>query len=180
MPLAVLRRELTFHQARNILANFVIGAAVALGVVSVWTLLNGTSLGGVYDAMFPFRFQAGKVLASAANHGSRARLPGLLLSWLVCGGALLMVMVAWALTKRRLTGTIVWALVVTMAYETVSVMVGGSYWSHYLVQFVVPSRCSSASPLPGAWRGPGPSWRWQRSLLSSRGSWRCPGSSTCR
>ena len=154
VPLALWRRELTVHQARNLLADFVLGAAGALAVMSVWTLLQGTSLAGVYDAMFPFRFQAERVLASAANHGSRARLPGLLFAWLVSGGAVLMLLAAWAVVRRRLGGVVVWALVVTASYEVVSVLLGGSYWSHYLVQLVVPLSLlvglAAARAFPGA------------------------------
>ena len=110
----------------------------AVAVVCVWTLANGTSLAGVYDAMFPFRLQAGRLLASPANHGSRVRLISLLFSWLICGGALVMAATAWALWRRRLGGTVVWALVVTVGFEVTSALAGGSYWSHYLIQVVAP------------------------------------------
>ena len=112
--LALWRRQLSASRARGLAVGFVLGAGAALAAVCVWTVANGTSIIGVYDAMFPFRIEAGRLLASPANHGSRARLAGLLLSWLICGGALAMVAIAWALWRRRLGGTVVWALVVTL------------------------------------------------------------------
>ena len=136
--IALFRRELTGAQARTLLAWFAVGAGTTLGVVSVWTLLHGTSLAGAYDAMFPFRVEAGRLLASSANQASRTRLSALLLSWLVCGGAVLMLLTLAALTRRRLTGTVVWALTVTVVFEACSVLLGGSYWSHYLIQLVAP------------------------------------------
>jgi hypothetical protein len=125
-------------RARNVLAWFAVGIAVALAAISLWTLFNGTSVTGVYDAMFPFRVEAGRLLASPANLGSRARLSALLLSWLICGGAVAMAAIVWALWRRRLGGTLVWALVVVLAFDVVSVLAGGSYWSHYLIQTVAP------------------------------------------
>lgn len=136
--LALWRGRLSASRARALAVAFVLGAGAALAAVCVWTWANGTSLVGVYDAMFPFRVEAGRLLASPANHGSRARLSALLLAWLICGGALAMVTTAWALWRRRLGGTLVWALVVTLCFDVVSVFAGGSYWSHYLLQLVVP------------------------------------------
>jgi hypothetical protein len=39
----------------------------------------------------------------------------------------------------RLRQTAVWALAATSVYAVVSVLAGGSYWSHYLVELVVPT-----------------------------------------
>jgi Dolichyl-phosphate-mannose-protein mannosyltransferase len=136
--IALWRRELTASRAGSLLGGFAIGALGALAVVGLWTIANGTSLVGVYDAMFPFRVQAGQLLTSPANHGSRARLSALLLSWVMCGGALAMAATAWALWRRRLGGTLVWALVITIGFEVVSVFAGGNYWNHYLIQLVGP------------------------------------------
>ncbi len=135
--LALWRRQLTGSRARGLLVGFAIGLGAALAAMCLWTAANGTSIVGVYDAIFPFRVEAGRLLASPANHGSRARLAGMLVSWLLCGGALAMVATAWALWRRRLGGTLVWALVVTLCFDVVSVLAGGSYWHHYLLQLVV-------------------------------------------
>jgi hypothetical protein len=135
--LALWRRELTRSRAKGLAVGFAVGAGAALVAVGIWTVANGTSIVGVYDAMFPFRVEAGRLLASPANHGSRARLAALVLSWLMCGGVLAMVATAWALWRRRLGGPLVWALVVTLCFEVVSVLAGGSFWNHYLLQLVV-------------------------------------------
>jgi hypothetical protein len=136
--LALWRRELTRSHAGALLTGFAAGVAGALAVACLWTMANGTSLAGVYDAMFPFRVQAGRLLSSPANHGSRARLAAMVLSWVLCGGAGAMVVTGLALWRRRLGGTVVWALVVTLLFETASALAGGSYWSHYLIQVVAP------------------------------------------
>jgi hypothetical protein len=136
--LALSRREISGRHARRLLAGLGLGVLGAVAIVALWTVANGTSLAGVYDAMFPFRVQAGRLLSSPANHGSRARFVALVFSWVVCGGALAMGAAAWAIARRRLGGTVVWALVVTVVFETASVLAGGSYWNHYLVQLVGP------------------------------------------
>ncbi|WP_027860578.1 hypothetical protein [Marmoricola sp. URHB0036] len=136
--IALWRREITAAWARTLVGGFVLGAVGALAVLLLWTVANGTSLGGVFDAMFPFRLQAGRLLASPANLGSRARFDALLVSWSMCGGALAMLVTAWALWRRRLGGTVVWALAVTLCFEIVSVLAGGNYWDHYLIQLVGP------------------------------------------
>jgi hypothetical protein len=136
--IALWRRELSRARAKALVGGLALGVIGAMAVLAVWTLANGTSLSGVYDAMFPFRVEAGRLLSSPANHGSRARFTALLVSWLMCGGALVMAAVGWSLWRRRLGGTVVWALVVTVCFEVASVLAGGSYWNHYLIQLVGP------------------------------------------
>ena len=48
------------------------------------------------------------------HHHATARMWTLLGSWVVSGGGVVMVAVAWALATRRLGGTVVWALVATV------------------------------------------------------------------
>src|SRR4051794_37665551 len=136
--IALARRELAPVRARDLLAWFLFGAAGALAAVCLWTVANGTSLTGVYQAMFPFRVEAGRLLASPANHGSRARLSALLVAWFMGGGAFTMAATGHALWRRHLGGTVVWALLVTVCFEVASVLAGGNYWNHYLIQLVGP------------------------------------------
>jgi hypothetical protein len=100
--------------------------------------MHGSSLTGVIDALYPFRIQAGLVLAASSHQRATARLWLLLGSWLTSGGAVVMAMVAWSLVSRRLRGPAVWGLVATMLFDVVSIAMGGNYWQHYLMQLVVP------------------------------------------
>jgi hypothetical protein len=100
------RGELSGRRLRTATASYVAGAVLALAVTAVWTMLHGTSLAGVYDAMYPFRIQAGRLMASAGHHRhATARLWALLDSWVVSGGGIVMAAVVWALATRRIGGT---------------------------------------------------------------------------
>jgi hypothetical protein len=132
------RGDLSARRLRQATGWYAVGAVVTTGAAACWTLLHGTSLIGVFDATYPFRIEAGRVLASSSHQHATARLWLLLASWVMSGGAVIMVVVAWALVSRRLRGAGVWALIATMLFDLVSIGLGGSYWHHYLVQLVVP------------------------------------------
>ena len=105
-----------------------------------WTLLHGTSLAGVFDAMYPFRIQAGRRHGLPGHHRhATARL------WTLLGslggerrwrGHARRQPGPWP--SRRLGSAVVWALVATVAFDVVSIGFGGNYWHHYLIQLVVP------------------------------------------
>lgn len=136
--LAWRRGEVTGRRLGASVVGYVVGAGVCLGVVAVWTLLHGTSLTGVFDAMYPFRVEAGRVMAASNRQHANARLWVLLGSWLLSGGAIIMGAVTWALVSRRLHGAASWGLVATLVFDVASILLGGSYWHHYLIELVVP------------------------------------------
>ena len=77
------RGEVSGRRLRTAATSYAAGAVLALAVTAGWTLLHGTSLAGVFDAMYPFRIQAGRLMASVGPpppcHGPAvdpARLPG--------------------------------------------------------------------------------------------------------
>jgi hypothetical protein len=132
------RGEISGMQARRLGAAFAAGGGLTVVVVSGWTLLHGTSPADVFGAMYPFRIEAGRVMAASNANGPAARLHVLLASWVLSGGAVIMAVAAWALVTRRLRGTAVWALGATAAFAAVSVLMGGNFWGHYLIQLVAP------------------------------------------
>ncbi len=136
---ALARRELTPGQAARIGAGFAAGAAGCVTVVAGWTLLHGTSLSGVYDAMYPFRLQAAKAIAASGNPAPAARLGGMLLRLVLTTVPVLVAIAARALGTRRIRDTAVWALVAMLVFDVASIYLGGNYWSHYLVQLIVPT-----------------------------------------
>ncbi len=114
------------------------GGAVVLAVMSAWTVAHGTSLSGVYFAMYPFRVAAGHVLAGSTGSQASSRLRPLLSGWAASGIAVVCLMVVAAVVTRRLRGHATWALVATASFASVSVLAGGNYWQHYLIELVVP------------------------------------------
>lgn len=136
--LAWRRGEISGHRLRGSVVGYVVGAVLCLAVVAAWTLLHGTSLTGVFDAMYPFRVEAGRVMAASNRQRANARLWLLLGSWLLSGGAVIMAAITWALVSRRLHGAASWGLVATLVFDIVSISLGGNYWHHYLIQLVGP------------------------------------------
>lgn len=114
------------------------GVVGCLAVVVVWTMAHGTSVTGVFDAMYPFRIEAGRVMAASNRTTADARLWTLVVCWVVSGGAVIMAVTAQALVSRRLRGTATWGLVAMVFFDVASIALGGSYWNHYLIQLVVP------------------------------------------
>ena len=145
------------------------GAGGLVTVVAVLGLagLRGTSPGGVLFAMYPFRLDA----AFAAGHVTPverlfrlARLGG---AELLTGAPLVLAALVFVmLAVRRRPGPPPWprhrplafavavAALALTAYDVVSVVVGGSYWLHYLVQLTIPAALAAglvavATPRPG-------------------------------
>jgi hypothetical protein len=132
------RGEITTSRLMRSIGAAAAGALACLGVVAVWTMAHGTSLVGVYDAMYPFRVEAGRVMAASNRSTANARLWALVVSWALSGGLVIMAVTAYALASRRLRMTAVWGLLATILFDVVSIGLGGSYWNHYLTQLVVP------------------------------------------
>jgi hypothetical protein len=109
-----------------------------LGLVAFWTMAHGTSVTGVFDAMYPFRIEAGRVMAASNRDSAHLRLWVLVACWVVSGGVVIMGLATRALVTRRLRSAATWGLVATVVFDIVSIALGGSYWNHYLIQLVVP------------------------------------------
>lgn len=111
------------------------GGLAMLAVVAGWIAVHGTSLHGVYEAMYPFRLDAARVMNTYGSAGGAAgRAQQLALVTLTSGLIVLVVMCCWAALTRRIGGPFVWALVVLLVFDGVSILMGGNFWSHYLVQ----------------------------------------------
>ncbi len=116
-------------------------AAAALVLEAAW--LAGTTPGGVLFAMYPFRWRAMSVVQ---HHGLAERIGRLVAlgnAELVSLGALLLAALVALLLTNRFRGRpalpLAMATLAVAAYDVVSVVAGGSYWLHYLVQLAVPT-----------------------------------------
>ena len=151
--LAWRRGELTTSRLGHSVLSATAGALVCLAAVALWTVAHGTSLVSVYDAMYPFRVEAGRVMAASNRTAADHRLSTLVVCWVVSGGALVMVVAAHGLRARRLRTTAVWGLVAMVVFDVVSIALGESYWTHYLVQLVVPVAVLAGVLVAGRQRG---------------------------
>ena len=136
---AMSRRELSGRNTSRLVALGGAGAGTVLVVVAGWTVLHGTSLVGVYDAMYPFRIRAAQMMAASGDQAPASRFAVLLLKWVLCGLAPVTVLTAWAFLSRRVATTGTVALTAVLVFDMASVVMGGNYWSHYLMQLVTPA-----------------------------------------
>jgi hypothetical protein len=114
------------------LAGVALGAVVTVAVAVAVAASRGTSPGELWDAVVVFRGDAAAVIASSASDSTPSRLRGLLLSLLVSGAPLLVVV----LLRRARGSTLLWPSLAVLAWETIVVLAGGSYWLHYLMGLV--------------------------------------------
>lgn len=120
-------------------AALVLGGALASWLASLWTTWHGTSLSGVFEAMYPFRVRAADVIASTGRSGAAEQLSGLLGAAVVSGIGLVLVLLGWDVARRQRRNALTWALLATLLFGLASVLLGGSYWHHYLIQLIAPS-----------------------------------------
>jgi 4-amino-4-deoxy-L-arabinose transferase-like glycosyltransferase len=129
-------RRLSGRTLRDLVALAGVGVAVGYAVVMLWAMAHGTSPLGVYQATYPFRVHAGRLLVAGASAETGLRLNRLILSVLLSGAVLVVVAFAALALRRSREKAVVWALVVTGLYAAVSIAAGGSYWLHYLIEVV--------------------------------------------
>lgn len=132
------RGDISGRRATRVLASAGGGAALATFAIAFVTSLLGTSPRGVFDAMYPFRFAAGQVMAEAGGQHAAGRLDLLLVASVISGLTLLIGMVIWGTVGRRLGDATVAGLCATLGFAILSIAVGGNYWTHYLVEPIVP------------------------------------------
>ena len=127
-------RHVTGRSCADLFALAAVGGGLGYAVVMLWAMAHGTSPLGVYEATYPFRLHAGKVLLAAASDRTGIRLDRLGTSALLSGAIPLLAAFAVLAIRRARPASVVAAVVVTTAFDVVSVLSGGSYWLHYLVQ----------------------------------------------
>ena len=135
--LRLLGRSLERGRAIRALLGFGAGVATALVLAAACVLAHGTSLSGVWYAMYMFRLDA--LTARGSGGISADRLATLGWAALLSGLAFVLVAVAVVglLPGRRDAG--VGSLLVLLAFDLVSVLTGTSYWLHYLIQPAIPA-----------------------------------------
>lgn len=126
---------------RTVLA--VAGGIGTLAVILGDALARGTSPGTVFYAMYPFRFEASKAMQAQPSVDRMSHLTHMLKMWAATGAPLVIAAFVAVVLLRgpgrgRLTAPLVVATLVMLAYDGASIWAGGAYWSHYMLQLVVP------------------------------------------
>jgi putative flippase GtrA len=121
------------------LAAVTAGALVATSVVLAGAASRGTSLLGVWDAVVLFRAQAGEVIARSASAATAQRLdlyPVALLATGMIGVLCLFLLTDWRHLSASTPVELPVATGALLAWETSAVLLGGSYWLHYLLGLI--------------------------------------------
>ncbi|MCL3837118.1 glycosyltransferase family 39 protein [Aeromicrobium duanguangcaii] len=124
--------------AARLAAGALGGAALVSLVVVLAAWTRGTAPGELFDALFSFRLRAAEVLASDPEGARVGRRNGVLRRWAISGHMLLVLVVLCAPLLRRFRSPESWALSAMAAFGCFSVIAGGSWWNHYLVELAVP------------------------------------------
>lgn len=132
-----VRRE----QSLRILLGFVAGSFVALVVIIASAVLRGSSLTDLWEAIVTFRFHASALIGSEFSDSRVERMTTLAAAFVISGAAALLALTAPMVLGRRGRGHpqigLLAAPAVAMAvWEIVAVVLGGSYWLHYLTGLV--------------------------------------------
>ncbi|MFL6023424.1 MAG: hypothetical protein ACJ72O_08820 [Marmoricola sp.] len=111
-------------------AGFVAGYCA----VMLWALAHGSSPAEIYQATYPFRITAAHVIAQGPHQAAGIRLENLVQAFFWSIAPLLMVAFAVFGFRRSRQPAIVAALGAVLVFDVVSVLAGGSYWLHYLLE----------------------------------------------
>ncbi|MCW2755396.1 MAG: hypothetical protein JWQ32_2807 [Marmoricola sp.] len=132
------------------------GSVAMLIVVGVWTVAHGTSLSGVWDAMYAFRIRSAHLLSITPDPRLHVRQRYLFKVGLWSFMYLSVVALGWSVLRKRAGGPILWGLAATLAWGTFSVLQGGDFWNHYLIELVVPVAIAAGlafgKAIPFSWR----------------------------
>lgn len=146
-----LRGEERWRRAAAQLAAVGVGALVVVAATAVWAQAWGTGVPGLLDALVGFRTRSAAVIAGQSTGAPLRRLALLGLASLGSGLAVVLLGGLWASLARRRPTALDVAVLVDVAYSSVSIAAGGSYWRHYLVQ-LVPVAVLAAARLSAAVR----------------------------
>lgn len=121
-------------------AGLVIGAVATAGVALTMAASRGTEVGELWHALVGFRLDAAQVLADSTE-STVGRFGALLLSLLFSGAPVLVALLGWTSRTRpqpmkREPPDLRGPAYAVLAFELVVVLLGGSYWLHYLMGVV--------------------------------------------
>ena len=116
-------------------AAFVGGSLAVLGAALAAAAARGTSPQGVWDAVLVFRLEASAVIGTSSSPATPERMDHLATVFLVSGAALLLVVLVLAVLTDR-SSQLTWPALGLVGWELFGVVMGGSYWWHYLTGLV--------------------------------------------
>lgn len=117
------------------------GAGVLAAALLVLARSRGTDLTGLWDAVLVFRWEASRVIATEASPATGRRAGMLALAFVGTGAPVVLLLLArlpWRPrhSPDRVGVALTWVAAALLGWEATVVVMGGSYWLHYLVALV--------------------------------------------
>jgi hypothetical protein len=157
---ALLTRRWSARTTASVLVPGAVGAGVPMLATVAWAA-RGPGSGTLWYTLYGFRADAGDVIATHDMSAPDFRLGMLGLLALASGIVTLLGLYAWRAHRRVLArDPVTVAILVLAAVEVAGIVLGGSYWPHYLIA-LVPVSALAAGAMP---RIPGHR-RWVRASL---------------
>lgn len=119
------------------------GAAAVTILLFGWAWLRGTPPTDLADALFGFRLRADEAMTADRPDTVDARRWELLGRSLVSGQLILLAATVLAPVRRSLRAPVWWGLSAMALFGCASILAGGSWWNHYLVELAVPLAVAS-------------------------------------
>jgi hypothetical protein len=153
---SMVQRALSAARGLLVLAGGLLGVLVVLLVAGWYAVASGAGVRALWFAMYGFRVSAFDLIVDQGLHAPRERAVALAALALVSGIVPMLVVLAGRAARHRASGPpVAWALGLAAAAGILSVMAGGNYWPHYLIQ-LAPVTALAA----GLWAGRSGSVRW--------------------
>lgn len=163
LVLAGVRGEQPWPDVVRRLGAGLAGVVVGCGVLLAWAVTTGAGAGALWEASVSFRLQATGVLRAGPRDAIDERLSALLSdAWASGAIPLLLVLLVVVLGSRLRGSTTAWAAGCVIVVEVFGIVVGGQFWSHYLLGLapgLVLAVALAARPRPGRRPHSRPDWR---------------------
>ncbi len=131
----LVQRRIAPRAAAAVAAGGVAGGGLVVAAALAYVAWSRVGLAAAYQTVFGFRGTALDVIEDHSLHASLSRALVVAGLAVLCGAVPLLVALASETLRCSFRGPpVAWAVAVTAAFELVSILLGGSYWPHYLLQ----------------------------------------------
>lgn len=151
---SLLRRDLRVRLGIVLAGAGLAGAMIPVLGVLVWAELSGVRTSTLWEMIYGFRSEAFDVITRGHTSAPLARVRELLLLFMGSGLGVLVLLFLWSLRRALTVRPAVTAAVSAMlAVDVAGIVLGGSYWTPYLIALVpaavlgVPLVLVSGSPV---------------------------------
>jgi hypothetical protein len=131
----------SWRDTRRRASAYASGVAALLVALIIWALVTNTPAGAVWYAMFGFRIDS---VSALAQHGLGSRLSSLGSPLLASGLAVAALFAVAGIAQLRARRLVCITFAAWMAAAVAGILLGGSYWPHYLIE-LVPAAAAGAA-----------------------------------